>query len=81
MVPVARLGTPLYFDFSKPQTAKTLIFELAGEAGLLVDDGWDGPDPEAKEPSMGPLSLVNKIKPYRFVASTELGAWGGLIAA
>lgn len=78
MLPIARQGTPLYFDFRVPVVARVLTFELVGDLSAFSDEGSEQADSESKDtPLANSLSLVNRVRIYRYVpsASAELGKW------
>jgi hypothetical protein len=76
MLPIARPGTPLYFDFRVPVMARVLTFELVGDLSAFSDEGSEQADSESKDtPLANSLSLVNRVRIYRYVPSAELGKW------
>lgn len=75
MIPIARAGMPLYFDFQAPIVVKALTFELLGDVSAFSDEGDQG-DLEGKDSPLAlSLSLVNRVRVYRYVSTTELGKW------
>ncbi|KAL2622415.1 hypothetical protein R1flu_002620 [Riccia fluitans] len=66
LLPIAKSGTPLYFDFERPIMARKLIFELVGNISAFSDE-----DPLQSEADMrdfplpSSLSLLNKVRAYR----------------
>lgn len=79
-VPDAKSGTPFYFDFAEPILARLLIFELLGNISAVSDEepGLEGEGKEVPLPSS--LSLMNKIRIYRYTLGSELSKWPQLSA-
>jgi hypothetical protein len=76
MLPIARPGTPLYFDFDGLVTARSLTFELVGDISAFHDEGADYVESESKDSALASsLSLVNRVRIYRYVRTVELGKW------
>lgn len=76
LLPIARPGTPLYFDFQAPVSALALTFELVGDISAFHDEGSENADPESKDSALASsLSLVNRVRIYRYVPTVELGKW------
>jgi hypothetical protein len=76
LLPIARPGTPLYFDFQAPVSAVALTFELVGDISAFHDEGSENADPESKDSALASsLSLVNRVRIYRYVPTVELGKW------
>ena len=80
LLPIARPGTPLYFDFHsdfhKTIPARALIFELIGDISAFHDEGSENADSESKDSALASsLSLVNRVRIYRYVPTVELGKW------
>lgn len=65
MLPIARPGTPLYFDFNGLVTARSLTFELVGDISAFHDEGADYVESESKDSVLASsLSLVNRVRIY-----------------
>lgn len=76
LLPIARPGTPLYFDFQVPVAARALTFELIGDISAFHDEGSEYADSESKDSALASsLSLVNRVRIYRYVPTVELGKW------
>jgi hypothetical protein len=80
LIPDAKSGTPFYFDFGVPILAKLLIFELLGNVSAMSDEE-PGLELDGKEvPLPSSLSLMNKIRIYRYTPASELSKWPQLSA-
>lgn len=76
MLPIARHGTPLYYDFKSPISARALTFELIGDISAFHDEGSESADPQSKDSALASsLSLANRVRTYRYVSTVELGKW------
>ncbi|OAE30181.1 hypothetical protein AXG93_4295s1360 [Marchantia polymorpha subsp. ruderalis] len=81
LLPIAKGGTPLYFDFGHPIMARGLVFELLGNISALLDEESNQTDADGKDyPLPSSLSLVNRIRIYRYALGSELGKWPQLNA-
>ncbi|KAL3691590.1 hypothetical protein R1sor_005241 [Riccia sorocarpa] len=80
-LPVAKGGTPMYFDFDRPIIARALIFELVGNISALSDEDPVQTDADGREfPLPSSLSLLSKIRVYRHALVAEVGKWPQLYA-
>lgn len=76
MLPIARPGTPFYYDFQNPISARRLVFELIGDISAFHDEGSESADAESRDSALASsLSLVNRVRIYRYVPTVELGKW------
>lgn len=76
LLPIARPGSPLYYDFQSPISARALIFELIGDISAFHDEGFENVDSESRDSALASsLSLVNRVRIYRYVQTVELGKW------
>eukprot|EP00850_Spirogloea_muscicola_P003900 SM000016S01888 [mRNA] locus=s16:476486:484208:+ [translate_table: standard] len=75
-VPVVRPGTSLCFDFPSPTSARVIILEVTGDVTGCPDESLlDHGDLGGREATVCGLSLLNKVRLYRYVHSGELGKW------
>ncbi|KAK9123357.1 hypothetical protein Sjap_012959 [Stephania japonica] len=80
-LPVARAGTPMYFDFPKPIPARRITFKLLGDIAAFADDPAEQDDSDFRaSPVASGLSLSNRIKLYYYADPYELGKWASLSA-
>ncbi|KAK9157513.1 hypothetical protein Scep_004087 [Stephania cephalantha] len=80
-LPVARAGTPMYFDFPKPIPARRITFKLLGDIAAFADDPAEQDDSDFRaSPMASGLSLSNRIKLYYYADPYELGKWASLSA-
>lgn len=80
LVPSAKSGTPFYFDFGVPILARLLIFELVGNISAMSDEEASL-DAEGKDvPLPSSLSLMSKIRIYRYALGYEVSKWPQLSA-
>ncbi|XP_024361756.1 probable phosphoinositide phosphatase SAC9 [Physcomitrium patens] len=76
MLPIAKPGTPLYFDFQVPVAVRALTFELIGDISAFHDEGFEYTDSDSRDSALASsLSLVNRVRIYRYVPTVELGTW------
>jgi hypothetical protein len=72
LLPTARPGTALYFDFPGPVTARIIIVELVGDVSTCGDEGEDD--------GLAAFTLKDKIRLYRYALPQEAGKWPQLNA-
>lgn len=75
LLPTARQGTALYFDFPGPVAARIIVIELVGDVSTCGDEG----DDDGKE-SASMFSLKDRVKLYRYALPQEAGKWPQLNA-
>ncbi|OVA07817.1 WW domain [Macleaya cordata] len=80
-LPVARAGTPMYFDFPRAFQARRITFKLLGDVAAFSDDPAEQDDSDFRAPPLASgLSLSNRIKLYYYADPYDLGKWASLSA-
>ncbi|GAQ84463.1 Sac domain-containing Phosphoinositide Phosphatase [Klebsormidium nitens] len=75
LLPTARQGTALYFDFPGPVAARIIVVELVGDVSTCGDEG----DDDGKD-SVSTFSLKDRVRLYRYALPQEAGKWPQLNA-
>ncbi|KAL5731238.1 putative phosphoinositide phosphatase sac9 [Ranunculus cassubicifolius] len=80
-LPVARAGTPMYFDFPRPVQARRITFKLLGDVAAFADDTSSEQDNTDNRAPLPPgLNLINRFKLYYYADPYDLGKWASLSA-
>ncbi|MCL7028352.1 hypothetical protein MKW94_003528 [Papaver nudicaule] len=80
-LPMARAGTPMYFDFPRAFQARRITFKLLGDVAAFADDPSEQTDSDFSVPPLAAgLSLSSRIKLYYYADPYELGKWASLSA-
>lgn len=80
-LPMARAGTPMYFDFPRAFQARRITFKLLGDVAAFADDPLEQTDSDFRVPPLAAgLSLSNRIKLYYYADPYDLGKWASLSA-
>lgn len=81
-LPVAKAGTPMYFDFPRQIQTRRVCFKLLGDVTSFIDDPSEQDDPGFGASCLATgLSLSNRVKLYYYADPNELGKWATTMSA